>query len=279
VVDIEVASGCLQGCSFCGVREHRLNFMDPRLLCDIMSQMLKLQWEPRVLFSGHGDPSHHPALPHMVALAKNRTFGMYSLTIMTSAGGWRGHTEAVDQTIEVLRARANCVAIGDYGRFARRLRSGDGSALEILLPGLRYGEFPRDSWADPHRRHRLDTMMVVVAESPLKSGEIDNQAGAAFPPNNSGVGRKCHRPIREMVIGWDGTVRYCANDLAGESPLGHVSEGLERVWKGPAARAARYRAATGDRSLRPCQGCDYRSPARFARRGVYKVAPPAPDSV
>jgi hypothetical protein len=267
VVKLELVGGCEQRCSFCAVRGDAGDLMSVQTIVAVCDEMRALKWESRIELSVHGDPSHHPALAAAVRLISERTQRMNSISVYTSGVGLRHPLEEIDA---IMRAGANCVAVGDYPNapLGRRLLAGDGGALELLLPGLRVGRWPGDRWANPERRFRVDERVVSVCTSPIRAGTITNQAGAAFPENNSAEGRRCNLPHRELVVRWTGEVLVCDQDVGLELVCGHVSEGLRAVWTGATLRAARARLGAGDRSLRPCRGCD-----RVLARGETTRAP------
>jgi len=235
-------------------------------LVSVLDEIRSLRWESRIVFSMHGDPSYHPSLVETLQLTRERLKNMNSIAVFTTGAGWRGRSlEMLDQVVR--HGEPNCVALGDYGTgFAGRIRSGEYLALESLLPNLRVGEWPGPKWANPDRRFRSDERILSLCADPIRSKNVHNQSGNAYPETNYAEGRQCNLPHREMTIRWDGTVVVCENDMKGELIVGDVSiDGVEKTWRSAAYEAARSRLTAGDRSQRPCSGCDRLTTGRAAR--------------
>jgi len=262
VVRVELVEGCEMRCYFCGIRsvEGQRNYMLPATLEHLCRQMCDLRWEARLEFSMHGEPMLHPQLEEMLAIGR-RHYDRSCMVLRTGGGTLR--TQAIAQVVGMFEAGLNVLVVGKRpgSSAGRRLRD-DRHAIEELHPGIQW----RTDGAD--KRYMRYSKIVVVEEEPVRLGTLDNQAGLAYPPNNSAMHQPCDKPHKEMAVRWDGTIVVCDADWRGEYVCG-TTESLEAAWESAAYRAARYYLARGWRRHRPCQGCD-RTPLRVAdpRGGV-----------
>jgi len=91
--------------------------------------------------------------------------------------------------------------------------------------------------------------------------------------------KPCPHLYRQMVIGWDGRVALCCEDIFVDVPIGNAAEqSIEEIWAGPRIRELRMAHERGDyASIALCSDCDTwagdmdLSPPEEVGGGVMKV--------
>lgn len=291
-VQVELVEGCNLRCAFCGLngirgKAHDLKFMELGVLENVLSQMHRAGWNPRVEFAMHGEPTLHPELARMVQLA--RVTLPDSWLMMTSNGGGLVGKGSAAKVRQLFDAGLNVLALDDYDgvKLVPKVRA----AVQAALPGwpkhLQVREYPEDPLGNPHRRGPLSTAMIsfVADISKVRKGDgthslLNNHAGSGAPLNYSQQGKRCAKPFRELSVRWDGSVAICCNDWRGTYRAGNiVIDGLDEVWNGAAMDAARRHLVRGERTFGPCKGCDavsYRVGLLPDKKGQHKM--PLPDA-
>lgn len=250
--------------------------MHPEYLKIILENIARLQWECRVEFTGDGDPSLHPALSSIVNLYSRRiAHQSANINVHTTCVGWT--TEYIEKTIELFKYGATSVWISNYRKDAKVWNGfGEGavSILERNIPDLSVHMF-----RTYNTRFRWDKKHLILVPSPKKRKTLHNWGANAFEANDSRLDLPCALPTREMVIRYDGTITICECDSNHEAVMGHVTEGLRSVWENDVFRAARAKLKAGDRSQRPCKGCDIGETYRFRKIGLnyYTKKSPSPS--
>lgn len=288
-VQIELAEGCNLYCGFCGlqgIREKKVKnfkFMDVETLRSAVGQMVALDWNPRIEFAMHGEPTMHPEFVEMVR-AVRKAAPTYHI-MMTSNGG--GLLKDTGKTVMALfDAGLNVLALDDYNdaNIVPKIRSKlEGKPQGWDEADIKVYEYPQQSDGNPHSRRKPNDRLLVFIEAIdfAEKGNhsmLNNHAGAAAPLNDKGEGKRCAKPFRELSIRWDGNVAICCNDWRGTYKCGNVvSDGLNKVWNGAAMDAARRKLILGERDFGPCKGCDatsYRVGLLPDKFGKVKMAKP-----
>lgn len=293
-VQIELAEGCNLYCGFCGLRGIRekksknFKFMTEATLERLMSEMVRLEWNPRVEFAMHGEPTMHPNYVGMTQIAR-RVAPRFQLMMTSNGGGIVREPGAVLNVTGLMSAGLNVLALDDYDgvKIVPKIRAALEGACELapeVFEGFKFYDYPRQKAGSPHGRHGHSAKVVTYIESIdlAKDGNhshLNNHCGAAAPPNEKMAGKRCAKPFRELSVRWDGGVAVCCNDWRGTYKCGNVnSASLDEIWLGPAMDAARRRLYLGKRDFGPCRGCDAVShrvgllPDKFGR-----VKMPQPD--
>lgn len=274
-VKIELVHGCPHTCGYCWSNQSTsLKFMHPEHLKIILENIDRLQWECRVEFTGDGDPSLHPALSNIVNLYSRKISRQSAnINVHTTCVGWKD--EYISRTIDLFRHGATSIWISNYRQNAKSWNGfGEGAVafLERKIPDLKIHMFNRYN-----TRFRWDEKHLILCPSPVKRKTVHNWGANIFKPNDSRSTMPCALPYREMMIRYDGTITICECDSNHEAVMGHVTEGLRAVWEGEVFRGARARLKGGDRSVRPCTGCDIGKTYGFGKIGLNRYTkPPTP---
>ena len=272
-VQIELAEGCNLRCTFCGLsgireqKEHDFKFMDAATLSVFVEEMVQANWNPRIEFAMHGEPTMHPDPAKMVGLVRALSPG-WSIMMTSNGGGLLKKPGPVHNISALFAAGLNVLALDDYegANIVPKIRDAlarDWSGHDHSGPTIY--EYPRDTVGNPHTRRRPgDKHLVFIQDiGAAKTGthsSLNNHAGAGAPPLDAPLAARCAKPFRELSVRWDGRVAVCCNDWRGAYQCGSVvHDGVEAVWNGPAMGAARRMLYHSNRDFGPCTGCDAKS--------------------
>jgi MoaA/NifB/PqqE/SkfB family radical SAM enzyme len=265
-VQIELAEGCNLRCAVCGLngirgKDNDYKFMDPIVLESLILQMVKLNWNPRIEFAMHGEPSMHPDFAGMVAIAR-KAAPQYHIMMTSNGGGFLRKPGPLANVQAAFAAGLNVLAFDDYvgANIVPKIRK---VISAEALPGIRVYEYPRQSDGNPHQRkpgQMLTFIEDLINATKGTHSHVNNHAGAGGPPNSDGEGKRCAKPFRELSVRWDGNVAVCCNDWRGIYQCGNVyKDSVATVWNSPAMGAARVKLYHRERDFGPCKGCDAKS--------------------
>lgn len=284
-VQIELVEGCQLRCTMCGLngirgKENNYKFMEQPVLRSLLNQMRELQWNPRIEFAMHGEPSMHPNLADMVMWVKTIN-PSWPLMLTSNGGGFLKSPGPASRIAHLFSIGLDTLALDDYQnvKIVPKIRAD--MPLGTLGEDVKVYDYPSGGDdANPHARSKQKRLIYVEDILHATTGthsHINNHAGAGAPPNDKGQGKRCAKPFRELAVRWDGSVAVCCNDWRGTYKCGNVStQGLAEVWNGPAMGAARVKLYHGQRDFGPCKGCDALSyrvgllPDKFGKEDVPK---------
>lgn len=257
-LQVELTEGCNLYCPFCGIHGIRrgpsqdLRFAMVKAVEDLARQVAALGWSPRIEFAMHGEPTLNQHAEQCVA-AFRKALGKRAYILMLSNGG--GLAVNGPQRIRSLFA-AGLSTLGlemyRHNRLAPRLREW------AMRSGIPCQDYPGAA-EGPHSRTPGQRIMFIQDIADATEGThacLNNHCGAGSPPNVNGHGKRCAKPFRELAVRWDGSIAICCNDWRGVYKVGTVSDGIGKVWNGPALEAARRRLYLGRRDFPPCSVCD-----------------------
>jgi MoaA/NifB/PqqE/SkfB family radical SAM enzyme len=263
-VQIELVEGCNLRCAVCGLngirgKDNDYKAMTEDTLHSAITQMVKLDWNPRIEFAMHGEPSMHPRFNNMIAVAR-KAGPKFQIMMTSNGGGFLSKPGPYAKVAGFFDAGGNVLAFDDYenANLVPKIRA----ALEKQPLDVQTFEYPLDPKGNPHRRgpvteRKLVFIQDLITASKGTHSHVNNHAGAGGPPNENGQGKRCAKPFRELSIRWDGNVAVCCNDWRGLYKCGNVVEdGLDEVWNGNAMGAARIKLYHRERDFGPCAGCD-----------------------
>lgn len=265
-IQIELNEGCNLGCSFCGLRGMREKGTQPwyRMKKEtaerIIAEVKRVGWHSRIIFSMHGEPTLNPNVTKIIAMFR-RAFPTTVMSMMSNGYGIvHGFGDiSTEQTIservgKLMEAGLNDLIIDYYSA------KGDAKTIEDALKG---SEFKIEHLAQkvPLYSPRAGQFRVLFNPPIQKEKAINrhlcNHCGAAGPLDMSYQGKRCARPFRELAIRYDGSVAICCNDFRGEYPIGNIMEqSIEDIWYSKRFEAARILLYAGERSFKPCYGCN-----------------------
>lgn len=264
-VQIELAEGCNLRCPFCGLngirgKDNDVKVMLGKTLASSVKQMVELNWNPRIEFAMHGEPTLHLGAAEMVSIVRHHA-PKYSIMMTSNGGGLLGKPGPVNRIKQLFDAGLNCLALDDYehANIVPKIRRALGQVPGEHIDAEVY-EYPENKDGSPHSRKHKRSLVFIQAIDTATSGNhasLNNHAGSGAPTNEDGHGKRCAKPFRELSIRWDGSVAVCCNDWRGVYHCGNVvKDGLDRVWNGGPMHAARQRLIKGQRDFGPCAGCD-----------------------
>ena len=92
---------------------------------------------------------------------------------------------------------------------------------------------------------------------------LSNRAGSVIfsdlplEPLDEPLTRKCFFPFYKMMIDYDGRVLLCSHDWVKNLHGGDLNlQGIEEIWTGRTMQRVRQCLSVGNRSFKPCAGCD-----------------------
>lgn len=265
-IQIELNEGCNLGCNFCGLRGMREKGTQPwyRMKKEtaerIIAEVKRVGWHSRIIFSMHGEPTLNPNVTKIIAMFR-RAFPTTVMSMMSNGYGIvHGFGDiSTEHTIservgKLMEAGLNDLIIDYYSA------KGDAKTIEDALKG---SEFKIEHLASkvPLYSPRAGQFRVLFNPPIQKEKAINrhlcNHCGAAGPLDMSYQGKRCARPFRELAIRYDGSVAICCNDFRGEYPIGNIMEqSIEDIWYSKRFEAARILLYAGERSFKPCYGCN-----------------------
>lgn len=271
-VQIELIEGCNLRCAVCGLngirgKDNDYKAMKPATLKSAIEQMVKLDWNPRIEFAMHGEPSMHPDVPGMISVAREAG-PRFQIMMTSNGGGFLRKPGPVENVRAFFEAGGNVLAFDDYenANLVPKIRKAlpltyDKKWLALDSGFVKVFEYPQNPDGNPHQRgHKRSLVFIqdLITASKGTHSHVNNHAGAGGPPNEKGVGKRCAKPFRELSIRWDGSVAGCCNMWRGQFKAGHVvKDGLDEVWNGEAMTALRTALYHGRRDMMvECKGCD-----------------------
>ncbi len=294
-VQIELSEGCNLWCDFCGlqgIREQKIKdfkFMTLANAKYIARQIANCEWNPRIEFAMHGEPTMNPDYIAIVKAFRKRLPRQHIM--MTSNGGGLLRPPGVEQSLtELFDAGLNVFAFDAYeyvkikDKIDPLFWDGDKDELELEHLSFDVHRYPDESEFSPHNRygHTARKFIRVQDISVAAKGthsNLNNHCGAGAPALKESLQARCAKPFRELSIRWNGDVAICCNDWRGKYKIGNVVEdGLEAVWHHERFDAARRFLMQGDRSaIDPCRVCDaksYRVGLLPDKKGLVKMRKP-----
>lgn len=263
-IQIELTEGCNRGCGFCGLRGMREKgkepyyFMTKTTATRIADQIVEADWNSRLIFSMHGEPTLNKNCLNIIKMFRKR-LPKAVISIMTNGYGLGNDTFSID---DFKQAGVNDLIIdmytpGDDGHQileaidSDKLTLPEGSKHEILGPGI-------PLYGSSSKKFRvLFNLPIQLEEGAAINRHLCNHCGAAAPLDMSYDGKRCARPFRELSFRYDGSVAICCNDFRGQYPIGNIMKmTIEEIWHNKRFKAARAMLYHGKRTFVPCYGCN-----------------------
>lgn len=287
-VQIELVEGCNLYCDFCGLqgirtaKDKTFKFMDLDHARSIAKQLRELEWNARIEFAMHGEPTLHP--DYVMAVAIFRRYLKKNQLMMTSNGGGLLRPPGVLASLtELFDAGLNVFAFDAY-EYVKIKDKIDPVLFESrsVIP-FDVHRYPDEKEFSPHNRYPKNARKFIRIEDISKAEKgthsiLNNHTGCGSPPLKKSITARCAKPFRELAIRWDGSIAICCNDWRGVYKTGNaVDDGIETVWNGEEFNSARRFLMQGDRqSINPCNICDAKSyrvgllPDKFGKRKMRK---------
>lgn len=237
--------------------------MRVELMEDIARQIARFDWNPRIEYALHGEPSMHPRIEDFIAVTRKHLPDAYLMMTSNGSGIVKNAREKVEAFFE---AGLNTLALDDYKHapgwvpnIISQLDAGDDDPLGGRR-SYRIYRYPKQLDGNPHKRHhkRKVTILNDISDNTTGTHQLTNQGGAVF--SSEAISERCAKPFRELSIRWDGNVALCCDDWPGKYKIGNVNElTLYELWYHPRMEAARRRLYAKDRNFGACKGCNVRT--------------------
>lgn len=215
------------------------------------------EWNSRFEFSLRGEPSLNPDKNRIVAYIRKR-FPKASIMMTSNGGGFVGK-QCFEKVEAIFDAGLNVLALDDYGH-ANLIPKIRKYMDDFELAGVELYEHPADKNSSPHSRRKGKHIVFIqdlIAATKGTHNFACNHAGAAAPLDDTKVNTRCHRPFRELIVRYDGSVNLCCNVWTGDFTVGNATTtGLKELWNHEAFMAARKILYHEGRTFAPCYGCD-----------------------
>jgi MoaA/NifB/PqqE/SkfB family radical SAM enzyme len=277
-VQIELSEGCNLYCDFCGLQGIRtkekrdFKFMTVETAVSIAKQIAKLEWNPRIEFAMHGEPTMNPDIVDIMRRFRKR-LPTQQLMITSNGGGLLRPPGVLGNLHDLFDAGLNVFAFDAYEYV--KIKDKVDNELEGVADekghiggalGFDVHRYPDEKEFSPHNRYGhtarkfIRVKDISVAEKGTHSS-LNNHCGSGSPPLKEPLEARCAKPFRELSIRWNGDVAICCNDWRGIYKCGNVvDDGLDNVWQSDEFNAARRFLIRGERSaLSPCDVCDAKS--------------------
>lgn len=276
-----MSKGCNLRCKFCPVYARpdlqdaaNRKFMTPELCTAVMRSIRELKHDGRIELTMRGEPTLNPHLAQCVGIMRAES-PLQQIAIFTNGVALLKRPQLA---VELINAGVNILNIdcynNTYDRFERLADSLCGNGSGIVKHDFRqFSAYKRH----PHG-HRLRVINLVPdigdANKLVAVRVIHNNAGNADPvqlqerwgiaPLAAPLAKKCARPFREFVVGWNGEVLICCHDWGNEVVLGRLpGQSATEIWYGDLHLAILQSLYNKDRSGAPCNKCDYKGGFRL----------------
>jgi len=265
-IQVELSEGCNLACDFCGLQGIRtakvknFKFMKVSTAYRLAKQIKDAGWTSRIEFAMHGEPTMNPQWIEIIGVFRD-ILPNNQLMMTSNGGGLLGKPGPLWKLNAAFQAGLNIFAFDAYESVEL--------ANKIMKPISKVNDrifdihwYPKEN-ISPHSRYPKSTKKFIHIQDISKASEgthstLSNHAGAAFPPNQEGHGKRCAKPFRELSVRWNGAIALCCNDWRGVYKIGTILKSrIDQLWNSKRFDAARRYLIKGDRaSLQPCDGCD-----------------------
>ena len=262
-IQIEFTEGCNRGCSFCGLRGMRKKgtepfyFMTKETATRIADEIVRVDWNSRIIFSMHGEPTLNKHWLKLIKLFRKKLPNA-TLSMMSNGFGLNnGEYDLDDILLKISKSGLNDLIIDMYtpnddGHKIKEFCENNDIEHKILGKGV-------PLYSSSHTKFRiLFNPPIQTDEGAAINRHLCNHCGAAAPLDFSYEGKRCARPFREMTFRYDGSVALCCNDFRGQYPIGNINErDIDDIWQDKRFKAARILLYAGERgAFVPCKGCN-----------------------
>ena len=243
VIEINESGTCNRKCAFCPKSDPNYpdvnNFIEPRLLHKLGSELASVNYKGIILFSGFCEPLLDKAIFTKIALLSQL----------------------------VPEAKIEMVTNGDVlnkTRLLRLFKSGLSTLLISVYDGPEEAEFFRQLCVDSG----LKTDQYVIRNRFYSSKDdfglkLSNRSGmlknAEFkiPPTKSPLKEPCYYPHYTFFMDYNGDVLMCPHDWGKANIVGNLYKiDFWSLWSGNKFNAIRRQLQNGNRCIKPCNVCD-----------------------
>ena len=261
-IQVEFTEGCNRGCSFCGLRGMRKTGTEPYYYMTkdtatrIASEIARVGWNSRIIFSMHGEPTLNKNWLNIIRLFRKKLPDAV-FSIMTNGLGIASQEDMGTMLSRISKSGLNDLIIDMYtpnddGHQIKDFCESNGIEYQILDKGV-------PLYSSSSKKFRiLFNPPIQTDEGSAINRHLCNHCGAAAPLDYSYEGKRCARPFREMTFRYDGSVSLCCNDFRGQYLIGNINDrDIDDIWQDKRFQAARILLYAGERgAFVPCKGCN-----------------------
>ena len=256
-INIETVQGCNRRCDFCGTMgmEKKIHFVDLSTVEYTLRLIKKANYFPRIRLAAHGEPTLHPKISNIVCMIR-QYLPKSQIHLFTNGTVIEKRPEIVDALFDAGLNNLNVDEYSDHlvGKFIRSNQicrkypiADQGAGVHLLN-------------LKNHKEKRITIVPPIDGDKNTMNRRICNQCGAAQPPLESPMNKKCTVIFREMTVRHDGNIAICCNDFRGYYFVTNIFEcdSLQDAWFHPRFESARKFLYQGNRGFFPCNICDVR---------------------
>lgn len=254
-IKIETVFGCNLRCKFCGITafpaKMEKQFISTEIVLHISKLIASQKWELRIEMGMRGEPTLHPDIVGIVQVLRNLN-PKISITLYSN-----GKTLSEKLAISLLNAGLNILAVDCYGDTYQKYKE-----KFAMLDPYTYG-IDKDAtiWKkmNPNKFKLILLPDIDTPEGQSRVRKLNNQGGACSSLPEP-LQRNCYMPCKELVILHNGAIPICCKDWLEKSKIRNILnvKDLYAFWNSnEILNKYRTRLQNKDRSLLPCNVCDY----------------------
>lgn len=265
-IKIEQSYGCNLSCKFCPIDylkeiNQSKAFMEPEICKRVVKQAVPLKDTLRVELTLRGEPTLNPHVLENLRIMR-RLAPKFQISMFTNGVLILKNKEFA---LDLLEAGVNILCIDCYNNTYERFKNLLSDLGETLVDFRKFSAYKRHSGG-----HKLRVINLVpdIQEGSVEVRKIHNNAGNVnpsyldslpnYPKKKLPLKKKCCRPFRELVVHHNGNVSICCHDWRAQNIMGSVlTETLEEIWYGRRHLEILQRLYAKDRTISPCDTCDY----------------------
>jgi len=235
-IDINPTELCNRKCSFCPrvdsseYPNQHLN-MSVKLANKVASELIELEYEGAVVFSGYSEPLLNPFIVDIV-----KEFGLIHTEIVTNG-------DKLDESMiyDLYNAGLDVIVVSLYDgpfqidEFKEKFEKIGSSESQYIL---------RDRWYDVEEDYglKLTNRGGKVADGDQPKVQLD---------------RPCYYTHYSLMVDWNGDVMLCVQDWNKKVKFGNVNlDPLFDIWKSHNINKYRKMLGNGVRGISPCNQCN-----------------------
>jgi radical SAM protein with 4Fe4S-binding SPASM domain len=243
-VEFSITDLCNRTCVFCprhdpSVYPNNNSEISVELYTKIMRELVELEWQGLVSFSGFGEPLLHTQYGELIKITRSHLPD--SIIEMVS----NGDRLSLETASAIFEAGLDCIKVSLY----------DGPHQIEPFEKLR-----SDLGLDQNQfiiRHRFlgpeENFGLILTN---RAGMVSFDKLPIKPLEKESAGQ-CFFPFNKITIDYDGRVLLCPHDWNKEWSGGDLNtQSLEEIWSGEILQKTRRQLARGSRCSKPCSACD-----------------------
>ena len=249
-IEFSINGTCNRRCFFCPRVDPKKypnisKSLDIEVFKKLLNDLVKVEFNGRLSFSGFGEPLLTKNLVEYVSLIKEKFNNVY-IEITTNG--------------DVLLSKNG----------TKRLKELFDKGLTNVKVSLYDGPEQIEPMEKIKKDLKLSDEQFIIRKRYLGPDEsfgltISNRAGSVELKNEvfevaalkEPLKQPCYFPFYKMMIDYNGDVLICSNDWKKEAPVGNISnESILDIWVSEEFMNIRKKLSKSDRNYKPCMTCD-----------------------